>query len=183
MIQKLGTPYMAGILGAGILAAIMSSLDSQFMCVGTMFTNDFLFSIKDESKFTDAQKIWAGRIFIVLIVAVTWGLAQISPPQVFKMAVWCFSGFAALFPIVFAALYWKRATKVGAMSSLVVTAVLWCYLFFKAAGSKFSHETELIMGVMPVTFIFLASAAAMFIGSMASKPPSDDTVQMFFPEK
>ena len=91
MIKQLGSPVMAGILGAGILAAIMSSLDSQFMCVGTMFTNDFLFSIKDEKNFTDKQKIWAGRIFIVLIVAVTWGLAQISPPQIFKMAVWCFS--------------------------------------------------------------------------------------------
>ncbi|MCM8539308.1 MAG: sodium:solute symporter family protein [Lentisphaeraceae bacterium] len=183
MIKKLGSPYMAGILGAGILAAIMSSLDSQFMCVGTMFTNDFLFSIKDESKFTDKQKIWAGRTFIVLIVVITWGLAQISPPQVFRLAVWCFSGFAALFPIVFAALYWKRATKVGAMASLIVTSVMWCILFFRAASTGFSHDSQLILGVMPVTFMFLASAIAMFIGSMLSKPPSDETVQMFFPEK
>ena len=183
MIKMLKSPIMGGILSAGILAAIMSSLDSQFMCVGTMFTNDVLFNIKDEKNFTDKQKIWAGRTFIVLIVIITWGIAQVAPKDVFKMAVWCFSGFASLFPIVFAALYWKRATKVGAMASLIVTAALWCVLFFRAAGAKFAHETELIMGVMPVTFMFLASAIAMFVGSMLSKPPSDDTVQMFFPEK
>ncbi len=183
MINKLGSPVMIGILGAGILAAIMSSLDSQFMCVGTMFTNDFLFSIKDESKFTDKQKIWAGRIFIIMIVAVTWGLAQISPPQVFRMAVWCFSGFAALFPIVFAALYWRRATKVGAMSSLLVTAILWAVLFFRAYFDKFSEKTHLIQGVMPVTFIFLASALAMLIGSLLSQPPKEEIVKKFFPEK
>lgn len=183
MINKLDSPTMIGILSAGILAAIMSSLDSQFMCVGTMFTNDFLFNIKDESKFTDSQKIWAGRSFIVLIVIITWIIAQFSPPQVFKMAVWCFSGFAALFPIVFAALYWRRATKVGAMASLIVTAVVWCALFFRAYFDKFSEHTNLIMGVMPVTFMFLASAIAMFIGSMATQPPSEETVQKFFPEK
>ena len=183
MIKMLKSPVMGGILSAGILAAIMSSLDSQFMCVGTMFTNDVLFNIKDESKFTDKQKIWAGRTFIILIVIVTWIIAQYAPNDIFKLAVWCFSGFAALFPIVFAALYWKRATKIGAMASLITTAVVWCILFFKAAGSKFSHETELIYGVMPVTFIFLASAIAMFIGSLVSQPPSDETVQKFFPEK
>lgn len=183
MIKMLKSPVMGGILSAGILAAIMSSLDSQFMCVGTMFTNDVLFNIKDESTFTDKQKIWAGRGFIVAIVIITWLIAQVAPKDVFKMAVWCFTGFASLFPIVFAALYWKRATKVGAMASLITTAVVWSILFFRAASSKFSEETHLIAGVMPVTFIFLASALAMVIGSLSSQPPSEETVKKFFPEK
>jgi SSS family solute:Na+ symporter len=183
MIGTLKSPIMVGILSAGILAAIMSSLDSQFLCVGTMFTNDVLFNIKDEASFSDKQKIWAGRTFIVLIVLITWGIAQVAPPQVFKLAVWCFSGFAALFPIVFAALYWKRATKIGAMASLITTAVVWCILFFRAYNSGFAHNTQLIMGIMPVTFIFLASVAAMILGSLFSTPPPEAIVRKFFPEK
>ena len=175
MIGLLDTPTMVGILSAGILAAIMSSLDSQFMCVGTMFTNDVLFNIKDESKFTDKQKIWAGRTFIILIVVITWVLAQYTTKSIFSMAVWCFSGFTGLFPIVFAALYWKRATKAGAIAALLVTAVTWCALFFS--------NVKLVLGCKPVTFIFLASVIAMFIVSMLSKPPSDETVKKFFPEK
>ena len=175
MIQLLDTPTMVGVLSAGILAAIMSSLDSQFMCVGTMFTNDFLFNIKDESKFTDKQKIWAGRTFIILVVLITWILAQFTTKSIFSMAVWCFSGFTGLFPIVFAALYWKRATKAGAIAALLVTAITWCALFFS--------NVKLVLGCKPVTFIFLASVIAMFIGSMLSKPPSDETVEKFFPEK
>jgi SSS family solute:Na+ symporter len=175
MIGKLDSPTMVGILSAGILAAIMSSLDSQFMCVGTMFTNDVLFNIKDEKTFTDKQKIWAGRAFIVLIVLITWGIAQVTTKGIFSMAIWCFSGFSALFPIVFAALYWKRATKVGAISSLVVTAVVWSVLF--------SKDIHLVWGMMPVTAIFSASTLAMIVGSLASKPPSEEHVKKFFPEK
>ena len=175
MIKTLGSSTMIGILSAGILAAIMSSLDSQFMCVGTMFTNDFLFTIKDEKDFSDKQKIWAGRIFIVVIVAITWGLAQVTSKSIFGMAVWCFSGFTGLFPIVFAALYWKRATKVGAIAALIVTTIVWCVLFFMGV--------KLVLGCKPVTFIFLASIVAMVVGSLMSKPPSDETVEKFFPEK
>ena len=175
MIKQLGSPTMIGILSAGILAAIMSSLDSQFMCLGTMFTNDVLFNIKDEKTFTDKQKIWAGRVFIVVIVLITWFIAQMTTKGIFGMAIWCFSGFSALFPIVFAALYWRRATKIGAISSLVVTAIVWSVLFYM--------NTKLVMGMKPVTVIFLASTLAMIVGSLLSKPPSEDVVRKFFPKK
>ena len=42
----------------------------------------------------------------------------------FTLGVWCFSGFASLFPLVFAAIYWRRVTKAGAIASVVVTAVV-----------------------------------------------------------
>ncbi|WP_424586058.1 sodium:solute symporter family transporter, partial [Acinetobacter baumannii] len=62
-------------------------------------------------KYSDKQVITIARLFIIAIVAITYGLAMVAKDaNVFDLAIWCFSGFSALFPVVFAALYWKRAT-------------------------------------------------------------------------
>ena len=60
-----------------------------------------------------------GRVFIVFIVAVTYVLTLFPPPNIFDLAVWCFSGFTSLVPLVFASLYWKRVTKAGAFASVM----------------------------------------------------------------
>jgi solute:Na+ symporter, SSS family len=62
------SPYLTGLLIAGVLAAIMSSLDSQFMCLGTMFTRDVVQHHFGENRFSDRQTIWMARGFIVFIV-------------------------------------------------------------------------------------------------------------------
>ena len=49
-------------------------------------------------------------------------IAMANRANVFDLAVWCFSGFSALFPLVFAAVYWKRATKAGAEAMAVAWA-------------------------------------------------------------
>ena len=96
--------WLGGLLAAGILAAIMSSLDSQFLCIGSIFTNDVVTHYAGEDRFTDKQRVWIARGFVILIVAVTYVLSLQGYRSVFAMAVWCFTGFAALFPIIFAAL-------------------------------------------------------------------------------
>ena len=101
---------LGGLLTAGILAAIMSSLDSQFLCLGTMFENDLISHYFGEERFTDRQQILITRAFIIAIVALTYLLSLTAPRSVFSLGVWCFSGFSALFPLVFAALYWRSAT-------------------------------------------------------------------------
>ena len=131
--QLVHSPILTGLVGAGVLAAIMSSLDSQFMCLGTMFTNDVIVRLFGHGRFTDAQKILLARGFILAIVAVTYGLSVmlVNTAGVFDLGVWCFSGFAALFPLVLAALYWKRVTKAGAIASLLTTAAVWGCLFYR----------------------------------------------------
>ena len=107
------SPVLSGFLTAGVLAAIMSS-PIQFLCLGTMFTNDIVLHKKAKEAYSDKQIIFIARIFIVVIVALTYLVSLVAPQNVFDLAVWCFSGFGALFPLIFAALYWKRATKAGA---------------------------------------------------------------------
>ncbi|MEZ6045322.1 MAG: sodium:solute symporter family protein [Planctomycetaceae bacterium] len=114
MVSKLTTPTLAGFLTAGILAAIMSSLDSQFLCVGTMFTEDMVIHYKGRDKISDSQEIWLARAFIVGVVLLTYVLSlKLDGRRIFPLAVWCFSGFSSLFPLIVAALYWKKLTKAG----------------------------------------------------------------------
>jgi solute:Na+ symporter, SSS family len=185
MVKELvHSPILSGLVGAGVLAAIMSSLDSQFMCIGTMFTNDIVVRIFGRERFTDFQKIWLARAFILLIVAITYFLALLlkDSAHVFDLGVWCFSGFASLFPIVFAAVYWKRVTRAGAISSLLVTAAVWLVFFYRDILAVKPPGTEelLVYGLMPVTFIFAASALTLIVVSLLTQPPTSKTLDKFF---
>ncbi|MBI1371620.1 MAG: sodium:solute symporter family protein [Phycisphaera sp.] len=182
-------PVLSGLVGAGVLAAIMSSLDSQFMCLGTMFTTDVVTHGKRKDKFTDKQKILISRLFILGIVLTTYLLALYMmsdakrQESVFDLGVWCFSGFAALFPLVFASVYWRRVTRAGAFACIIVTAIVWSVFFYRdilAVKPEGSEDEALVLGMMPVTFIFLASAVSLVVVSLLTKPLPAETVDKFF---
>jgi len=180
----LQSPYLTGLLTAGILAAIMSSLDSQFVCLGTMFTNDIVVHVAGPDRYSDKQKLWIARGFIVLIVGVTYGLSLLQPPKIFDLAVWCFSGFASLFPLVFAAVYWRRVTKAGAYASVLAMLISWSWLFYRGLVEPTMNGVELegdylVAGMMPVTVIFGASALALVVVSLVTSPPPREHVDTF----
>ena len=181
-------PLLGGLLAAGILAAIMSSLDSQFLCLGTIFSNDMVTHYYGREKISDRGQILLARIFIVAIVAITYLLSLFPQRGVFNLGVWCFSGFASLFPLVFAALYWKRLSKAGAYAAILTTIVVWSILFFLSEFGA-NREYAVVIGwgevayeTMPVATIFLCSLVAMIVVSLCSKPPSEQTVAKFFPK-
>ncbi len=183
--QLVHSPVLSGLVGAGVLAAIMSSLDSQFMCLGTMFTKDIVIKKFGEDRFSDTQKIWIARGFILAVVAVTYGLSIYlkDSAHVFDLGVWCFSGFAALFPLVLAAVYWKGVTKAGAYASILSTVVVWCALFYRdiiAEKPPGAEEELLIAGMMPVTIMITVSALSLVVVSLFSKKPSEATIRKFF---
>ncbi len=180
------SPVLLGVVAAGVLAAIMSSLDSQFMCLGTMFTQDIVVRRFGRHRFTDKETILLARVFIVAIVAVTYFLALYlkDSTHVFDLGVWCFSGFASLFPLAFAALYWRRATKAGAIASLLAAVITWLVLFYRdilSTNRPAGGDELLIFGMMPVVFIFGAAAIALVGVSLATQPPRRETVEKFFP--
>ncbi len=180
MVGQLGSPFLTGLLTAGILAAIMSSLDSQFVCLGTMFTHDVILHWWGEKRFSDRQKMWIGRMFVVLVVALTYVLSLYEPRRVFKLGVWCFSGFSSLFPVVLAAIYWRRVTKPGAIASVIVTSVAWFLLFMK---SGFGQEELLPFGLMPVTYLFAIAVLTLVVVSLLTAPPSAATLDRYFPRR
>lgn len=183
--RLLQDPLITGLLTAGILAAIMSSLDSQFVCMGTIFAHDIVMNLAGKDRFNDRQRVILGRLFIVLVVIVTYLLSLLSPPNIFDLAVWCFSGFASLFPLVLAAVYWRRLTKAGAFASVLVMVATWGALFYKGLLEPQMEGIRpdgdyLVYGMMPVAVIFAASAAALVIVSLITRPPAPEVVDRFF---
>ncbi len=179
MIDLHAPELLAGLLGAGVFAAVMSSLDSQVLALGTMFTQDVVRRYAGEDRMSDRRQVLAGRLFVVAILAVTYLLSLYAEPRIFGFAVWSFTGFASLFPVVVAAVFWRRATAPGAAAAVLTVAALWIYFFLE--GWQVPGYTVGGTGVMPVAVIFLASCAALVIVSLATRPPDDEVVGKFFP--
>ncbi len=182
---------LGGFLAAGILAAIMSSLDSQFLCIGTMFNNDIVTHYIGKERVTDSRQVLYTRLFIIAIVAITYVLSLGNVRSVFAMGVWCFSGFSALFPIVVAALYWRGLSAIGAIAGILAAIGSWCYLFYQGTqvpldeGGLSEYTIHLpIAGesyeVMPVVVMVASSAIVMIIVSLITPRPSEATLAKFF---
>ncbi len=184
MIQRHAPGVLAGLLGAGVFAAIMSSLDSQSLSIGSMFTHDIVryYRFRSESTKTEMSEkgqVLVGRLFVFGILCLTYLLSLVLNRSIFKLAVWSFTGFASLFPIVLAALFWKRSTKYGAFASVISVVMLWIYFFIQ--GWQAPGYTVGGTGIMPVAVILGVSVVVMITGSLISKPPDPTVIQKFFP--
>jgi SSS family solute:Na+ symporter len=179
MIELHAPGVLAGLLAAGVFAAIMNSFDSQVHAAGTMFTQDIVRHYGFHDRMSERKQILVGRLFTVSILIVTYLLSLVTTRSIFKLGVWCFTGFAALFPVVAAAIFWKRSTKWGAFASTVSVIVLW--IGFVVRGWKSADYTIADSGVMPVAVILLVSTAAMIVGSLLTRPPEPETLEKFFP--
>lgn len=192
MVRMLADPVVGGLLAAGVLAAILGGMDAQFLCLGSMFTHDIVDHYARQGSMTDRQRLLTGRFFVVLVVLASWLLALMlkSVQPIFGLAVWCFSGFAALFPLVFAALYWKRTTKWGAYASILAGIGLGVYYYIEINHkTNWSGRGEPLVhyhlfgadiGIVPAMPMVLLAAVVLVLVSLVTPRPSSATVEKFF---
>ena len=177
MISMHAPGVLAGFLGAGVFAAIMSSLDSQSLAIGSMFTHDIIGHYRREA-FSEKQRVWVGRLFVSSVLCVTYLISLIATPSIFRLAIWSFTGFSGLFPIVVAALFWRRSTKSGVFAAIISVIVFWLYFFLRnwqTPGYSVGGT-----GVMPVAVLIAISSITLVIVSLFTKPPSSQTLEKFF---
>jgi SSS family solute:Na+ symporter len=197
--------WVAGILGAGIMACVMAS-DSQILALCTMFTEDIFAFYGGKERFGQKAQVWTGRIFVILVTLAAYALAIFLKDKegIFDLAVrFGFSGFASLAPVMLAALFWRRSTKWGALASAVwVTAAVlgtWYLLessagiapqpgqppvaIFPELGGLFlrTPSNVTIYGYLPVMPMCLGSALVMVVVSLLTKAPSRATLDKYFP--
>jgi SSS family solute:Na+ symporter len=197
---------VAGILGAAIMACVMAT-DSQIMALCTMFTEDIFAYYGGKERFGEHAQVWTGRLFVVLLTLVAYLVALLLKDQkaIFDVAIrFGFTGFAALAPIMVAALFWRRSTKWGALASTLWVALgmlgIWALQeysqplapvpgqppvpIFPLLGDLFLRTPSqvTIYGFMPVVFLCLGSGAWMIGVSLLTRAPSRATLAKFFPE-
>ena len=200
MLDHYAPLWLAGLLGAGIMAAVMAS-DSQILALSTMFTEDVFTYYGGTARFGSSAQVQTGRVFVVLIAIVAYAIALQAPPGIFNLAVqYAFSGYAALLPLLIAALFWKGSTKWGALAVVVWTAatvigiaLLQSVVPAPAPGSVVSiwnvGGLELItrtpggtdvLGYMPVMPMTLISAVLMVGVSAVTPKPGATTLARYF---
>ena len=192
--------WLAGLLGAGIMAAVMAS-DSQILALSTMFTEDVFAFYGGKERFGQAAQVHTGRLFVLGLTAVAYLIALEAPASIFELAVqYAFSGYASLFPLLAAALFWKGSTKWGALASTVWTVfavasiALFQYvvpppqfgqpipawtLLGMTALSRTPGGTA-IFGLMPVVPMVLISSLLMVVFSMLTRKPGEQTLIRYF---
>jgi SSS family solute:Na+ symporter len=199
---------VAGILGAGIMACVMAS-DSQILALSTMFTEDLFAYYGGRKRFGGKAEVWAGRAFIVVIGVVSYIIALLlkDKANIFDVAIrFAFTGFASLAPVMLAALFWKRSTKWGAFAAtlwvLVTMLGTWWLTEFSAPlaptkpgqpdvpifpelGNLFlrGRVNVTVFGFLPVMPMVIGSAFWMWLVSVLTPPPSQATIDKYFPPK
>jgi solute:Na+ symporter, SSS family len=200
LLQRYAPLWLAGLLGAGIMAAVMAS-DSQILALSTMFTEDVFAFYGGKRRFGEAVQVHTGRIFIVLITIVAYAVALRAPETIFELAIqYAFSGFAALSPLLVAALFWKESTKWGALAVTLWTAaaVVAVAIFqhvvpapapgpssvvWTIGGADALSRTPggtAVFGFMPVVPMVLVSALLMLVVSLLTKKPKQSTIAKYF---
>ena len=170
MVDTLFHPLIAGILLAAILAAIMSTADSQLLVCSTCFAEDFY---RDMFRPEASQKemLLVGRFAVVGIALIATVIAFNPATSVLGMVAYAWAGFGAAFgpPLVFS-LYWKRMTALGALAGIIAggsTVVIW-----KQMNGGIFELYEIIPGIL-VSILFI------IIFSFLSRKPSDDVIDCF----
>jgi SSS family solute:Na+ symporter len=176
MLQLLGhfaPEWLAGMLGAGIMAAVMAS-DSQILALSTMFTEDIFTFYGARERFGQKAQVTTGRLFIVLVTAFAYFTALNAKASIFDLAVqFSFAGFSAMMPLYVGALYWKGSTKWGALAATLWVAGATIALFYAPRGFT-------VMGLAPVVPMTLGAAFLLWMVSMLTPKPSANTVERYF---
>ena len=172
MLERYAPLWLAGILGAGIMAAVMAS-DSQILALSTMFTTDVFAFYGGRLRFGEAVQVQTGRLFVILLTVMAYVIALRAPQSIFDLAVqFAFSGYASLSPLLFAALFWRRSTKWGALAVTLWTAFAVIYTARVPGALAWG-------GVMPVVPMTAISCALMGIVSVCTPPPSARTIARY----
>lgn len=176
MLGHYAPVWLAGLLGAGIMAAVMAS-DSQILAMSTMFTEDVFAYYGGRERFGEAAQVAIGRVFVVLVTVVAYAVALVAQPGIFGLAVqYGFSGFAALSPLLVAALFWRRSTKWGALAVALWTAGA-------TIVSGLMPPAWTIAGFLPVVPMVIGSCVLMVVVSLATPAPSEATLARYFPPR
>ena len=168
-------PILTGLLLTGVVAAIMSTADSQLLLGSAIATDDAPFvkglaqRIESAHFFGASGKVWLGRLMLLLIGGVAGGSAMLARNSISSLVAYAWGGVGAAFgPVTILALYWRRFNIWGATASILAGAATVTIWHFTSGGpwGMFDMEISTVPG-------FIAALTAGYIASILTAPPSD----------
>ncbi|MGN1169165.1 MAG: sodium/proline symporter PutP [Acutalibacteraceae bacterium] len=173
LARDLFPPFVAGILLSAIIAASMSTADSQLLVASSSFTSD-IYKPVFRKKASDKETLWVGRLVVIIIAVVAYFIASSKSSgaqSIMEMVENAWGGFGSAFgPVIIFSIFWKRMTYKGAVAGVVggaVTDVLWLLFLTDKTGVY-----ELLPG-------FIVGAVCCLVVSLIDKKPSQEVEKIF----
>ena len=164
---------VAGVILAGILAATMSTADSQMLAASSSVSQNLLVEFF-HLKIAGRKSVIVARSTMVVIALVAAFLARDPNSSVFRVVSFAWAGFGAAFgPVVLFALFWKRSNKWGALAGMVVGGAMvfiWKYGIATLGGAFAIYE------LLPA---FIAASVAIVVVSLLTEKPSAEIERIF----
>ena len=176
---------VAGVLFAAIMAAIMSTADSQLLVASSAVAND-LYDKFTKKELSDQKLMWISRIAVVAVALIAMALALGENKSIMSLVSFAWAGFGSAFgATMLMSLFWKRINRQGAIAGIVVgalTAILWNIFMLEggALSVAFSldcciYNTEMYE-LLP-GFVF--SMIAIVVVSLLTPEPSEEMNKEF----
>lgn len=171
MVRTIFPSVIAGLLLSAVLAASMSTADSQLLAASSSFASDVYQPVIRKNKASNKEMLWVGRL-VVLVIAVVALFVALNPntTSIMSMVSNAWGVFGSAFgPAIMLSLFWKRFNFKGAAAGIAVGAavdILW-FVFLSSTGIY-----EIIPG-------FIASLAVAVVVSLCTKEPSDEVKELF----
>ena len=173
LARKLFPAFIGGILLAAIIAASMSTADSQLLVASSSFTSD-IYKPLIRKNASEKELLWVGRIIVIIVSVVAFFIANSKGDTAAAIMnlvsnAWALFG-AAFGPVILLSLFWKRFTYKGAVAGIVagsVADILWLMYLSASTGIY-----ELLPG-------FIACAIVAVIFTLIDKKPSAEVEAIF----
>lgn len=166
-------PILGGIMLSGVLAAQISTSDSQLLQASSAASQNFYQKLIRPGA-SDKEVMWVARMTIVLVAAVAAVFAVNPDSSIFGIVSFAWAGFGAAFaPIILFSLYWKRANMPGAIAGMIAgggTVLIWKLVLAQPTGFFSLYE------LLPA---FVISSIAIVVVSLLTAPPSAQIEQEF----
>ena len=150
-------PFITGIILAAVLAAIMSTISSQLLVCSSSITRDFYLTFFNKEA-SDKQQMVIGKLSVLVVAAVATFFAYLPNKTILNIVGQAWAGFGSSFgPVLLLSLYWKRMTKWGALSGMVVgglTVIIWIvsglsgYMYEMVPGFSLSLIAVIIVSLL-----------------------------------
>lgn len=168
LLQELFNPWLSGIFLAAVLAAIMSTIDSQLLVSSSALAEDFYKSLFRREA-GEKELLWVSRGAVIVITIIGLFFA-VSGGSILDIVSYAWAGLGASFgPIILFSLFWKKTSRNGALGGIItggLVVIIWKNLF------AFTGLYEIIPG-------FILSSLAIFLISYFSDGPSAEVEEEF----
>lgn len=165
--------FIAGIVLSGILAATMSTADSQLLLVSSSVGNNLYKNVFKKDA-TDKQLLFVTKTATCIVALVAMIIALDPNSSIFNLVSLAWSGFGAAFgPLILFALFWQRTTLKGAISGMIgggTLSVIWS-LYITNLGGIFE-----VYSLLPA---FIFASLLIVIVSLLDKEPSEEIQKEF----